>query len=915
MKYCIMKKYLLYAFGTVALLSGCSQDQFIDLETNSRTVTASSSNNKLSDQGIPGIAHIKVQDALRDEIQKISPNGISLNSAPSPMAATLKSIKANHIERLFTPDPRFEKRMHREGLDRWYIVSFDEKQDLKQTLTTLASNPQFEIVEEVYVQTIPTTKATFSVFSPTVTRGNDDMPFNDPKLKMQWHYKNFGITPRSVEGADINLFEAWKQTTGSPNVIVSIVDGGIDGSHEDLKDNLWINEGEIPGNGIDDDGNGFIDDVYGYNFVSDKGEITLDEAGHGTHVAGTVAARNNNGIGVSGVAGGDGTPNSGARLMSCQIFEGANGSGQGARATVYGANNGAVISQNSWGYDYPGPGNIPASIREAIDYFIKYAGCDNDGKQLPNSPMKGGVVIYAAGNDDKDYLSYPSAYPPVISVAAMAPNWEKAWYTNRGDWVDIMAPGGDEYFTNGMVYSTVPGSLYDGEMYGYMQGTSMACPHVSGIAALIVSKLGGPGFTNEELKNRLLGSLRPENIDVHNPNYAGRLGIGYIDAARTLAENKNQKPENISDLKADPEYTGMILHWTAVKDEDDGTAIKYLLYFSDKQLTASNYKSITPYTINAQGYKPGEKVTYKISNLKENVTYYAAVIAADRWGLESDFAASEFKTLKNDPPVIEDVPQNVIRVSGAEVQSFTVKISDPNGHKISYALKGESRGVSAIRTDDNLKFTLRAVAPVGKYDIELVVIDELGASTSVKIPFEVYVYESPFLSNSIQNMLIGKDEAARAIDLTQHFTYQSGSKVTINASSSDNSVVTATVNASTLSVKGNKPGQAFVSVSVSDGNETAQTKFQVSVVANTGDIVYQIYPMPATTMLNVLVNPEIKKAEFTIRSIFGEKVFSKSYTINGMDPVKLNIQKLSAGTYTLVMESNKGTYKKTFVKQ
>ena len=79
----------------------------------------------------------------------------------------------------------------------------------------------------------------------------------------------------------------------------------------------------------------------------------------------------------------------------------------------------------------------------------------------------------------------------------MAPNWEKAWYTNRGDWVDIMAPGGDEFFANGMVYSTVPAAIYNGEMYGYMQGTSMACPHVSGIAALIVSKLGGPGVTNE----------------------------------------------------------------------------------------------------------------------------------------------------------------------------------------------------------------------------------------------------------------------------------------------------------------------------------------------------------------------------------------------------------------------------------
>ena len=911
-----MKKHLFYALGFIALLlGGCSQDNFIDLEANSPTSAISKSNKELLGKGIPGIAYIKVQDALRDEIQKISPNDISLNSAPSPMAATLKSIKANHIERLFTPDPRFEKRMHREGLDRWYIVSFDEKQDLKQTLTALASNPQFEIVEEVYAQTIPTTKATFSAFSPIVTRSANEMPFNDPELNKQWHYQNFGITPRSVEGADINLFEAWKQTTGTPNVIVSIVDGGIDGSHEDLKDNLWINTGEIPGNGIDDDGNGFIDDVYGYNFVSDKGEITLDEAGHGTHVAGTVAARNNNGIGVGGVAGGDGTPNSGARLMSCQIFEGAGGSGQGARATVYGANNGAVISQNSWGYDYPGPGSIPASIREAIDYFIKYAGCDNEGKQLPNSPMKGGVVIYAAGNDDKDYLSYPSAYPPVISVSAMAPNWEKAWYTNRGDWVDIMAPGGDEFFANGMVYSTVPAAIYNGEMYGYMQGTSMACPHVSGIAALIVSKLGGPGFTNEELKNRLLGSLRPENIDVRNPNYVGRLGAGYIDAARTLAENKNQKPENISDLKAESEYTGMTLNWTAVKDEDDGTAIKYQLYFSDKQLTASNYKSLTPFNINAQGYKPGEKVTHKISDLKENTTYYAAVIAVDRWGLESDFAASEFKTLKNDPPVIGDVPQNAIRVSGAEVQSFTVKISDPDGHKISYDLKGENRGVSAVRTDDNLKFTIRAVAPTGKYDIELVVTDELGASTSVKIPFEVYVYESPFLSNSIQNMLIGKDEAARDIDLTRHFTYQSGSKVTISASSSDNSIVTATVNASILIIKGNKPGQAFVSVSVSDGNETAQTRFQVSVVASSGDIVYQVYPIPATTVLNVLVNPEIKKAEFTIRSLFGEKVFSKNYTINGTAPVKLNIQKLSAGTYTLVMESNKGTYKKTFVKQ
>jgi len=911
-----MKKHLFYALGfATLLLGGCSQDNFIDLEANSPTSAVSKSNNESLGKGMPGIAYIKVQDALREEIQKISPNSISLNSVPSSMAATLKSIKAKRIERLFTPDPRFEKRMHREGLDRWYIINFDEQQNLEQTIMTLTANSQFEIVEKVYAQVIPTQKATFSTFTPAVTRGSNDFPFDDPELNKQWHYKNFGTTANSVAGADINLFEAWEQTTGTRNVIVSVVDGGIDSSHEDLKDNLWINEGEIPGNGIDDDGNGFIDDVYGYNFVSEKGEVTLDEAGHGTHVAGTIAARNNNGIGVCGVAGGDGTPNSGALLMSCQIFEGAGGSGQGARATVYGANNGAVISQNSWGYDYPGPSSIPASMREAIDYFIKYAGCDNEGKQLPNSPMKGGVVIYAAGNDDKDYAAYPGAYPPVVAVSAMAPNWVKAWYTNRGDWVDIMAPGGDEFFSNGMVYSTVPAAIYSGKKYGYMQGTSMACPHVSGIAALIVSKLGGPGFTNEELKTRLLGSIRPESIDAHNPAYAGRLGIGYIDAALTLAENKNQKPETVSTLKAEAEYTDMLLKWTAVKDEDDGTAIKYLLYFSDKQLTASNYKNTTPYIINAQGYKVGEEVTYKISNLKENTTYYAAVIAVDRWGLESDFVSSEFKTRKNDPPVIEEVPQSAIRVSGSEVQKFTVKISDPNGHQISYTLGGETRGVSAVLKDGNLNFTLRAVAPTGTYHIKLTVTDELGASTSVEIPFEVYIYEAPYLSSSIQNMLIGKDQAAVEIDLTQHFVYQPSNKLSIEATSSNSSVASATLNGSTLSVKGNKPGEAYINVTISDGSETAQTRFQVRVVTDSGDMVYQVYPILATKELNVLVNPEVKKANFIIRSLFGEKVFEKSYNISSSSPVKLNIQNLSAGTYTLTVESSKGTYKKTFVKQ
>ena len=170
--------------------------------------------------------------------------------------------------------------------------------------------------------------------------------------------------------------------------------------------------------GVDDDGNGYIDDVYGYNFADNKGGAPVPDADfHGTHVAGTVAARNNNGIGVCGVAGGDGTPNSGVRIMSTGVFSGKRGQGGFAKAFVYAADNGAVISQNSWGNQ--APGRTPGSYRDAIDYFIKYAGCDNDGNQLADSPMKGGVVIIASGNSNSEERYAPGEYGPAIAVLSL----------------------------------------------------------------------------------------------------------------------------------------------------------------------------------------------------------------------------------------------------------------------------------------------------------------------------------------------------------------------------------------------------------------------------------------------------------------------------------------------------------------
>ncbi len=142
--------------------------------------------------------------------------------------------------------------------------------------------------------------------TPQAANAQVSYRFNDPRLPEQWHYQNFGNISGTVAGADINLFPAWEVTTGSPEVVVAIIDGGIDYTHEDLAANMCINEAELNGlPGVDDDGNGFVDDIYGFNFCTNSGEIYPHS--HGTHVAGTVGAVNNNGIGVAGVAGGAGS--------------------------------------------------------------------------------------------------------------------------------------------------------------------------------------------------------------------------------------------------------------------------------------------------------------------------------------------------------------------------------------------------------------------------------------------------------------------------------------------------------------------------------------------------------------------------------------------------------------------------------
>lgn len=875
---------LIFAVSIISVLWSCAKEEYGDMDDKD--------SNQVSTEAepspyLPGTAIIKVNEDLQDLISsdistgKIITRSMELNQMVDEFGIT-------SIERLFPDAGEFEPRTKAAGLDKWYRVKYDNAKSVTR------ASVDFESIDGIVVA--------------EPEHRLERMSFNDPGFSQQWGFYNPDTDANGNRKViDINVQPVWDEyTTGSSNVIVGVIDGGILLSHPDLAASV-IAAGSTGSKN-------FVDNSY-----------TIVPESHGTHVAGTIGAINNNETGVCGTAGGDAANDiAGVKLLSCQIFKGdlSNGS---AEAIKWAADHGAVIINNSWGYvvDQNGDGTISAAEREealtwtisssekeAVDYFIQYAGCDNSGNQLSTSPMKGGVVIFAAGNDGIENGA-PANYENVVAVGAINRSGSRTSFSNYGDWVDICAPGDG-------IYST---GLNDG--YVTMDGTSMACPHVTGVAALIASYFGGQGFTNEMLLEKLL-----KGADSSKVSATSKIGP-LVDALGAITYGSSDIPEKVSDYTVTAESNTLNFTWNATQTLSGKKTYGYLILankdenaFSDldPRNPASSFKTVS--VVMPSSANIGDELSGALTGLDFESTYYVAI-----YGYDYSMNFSEISDIKsvttyaNNYPVITRTDTASTTLKSYEKQVYNFTISDADAHDVTVNFDGGSSAANLSFVSGTSKsgmlYNLTVNAPdedAGTYTVTITATDSYNAATTYTFTYTVLENHAPEAVKEFDDIITNNIGQQYTFLVSDYFSDPDGEDLTYTYSMTATGIINLNKSGNTIYATILSTGGTIVTITATDAKGLSVSS-QLRVLVREDGVFMDAYPNPFTTTLNIRTGTDEVSTHVKITSSTGSVAYDETSTFSAFNPLVIDTSDLAPGTYSLEVSYGGGTYNQKIIKK
>lgn len=839
-------------------------------------------------------ANLYLDDDLASQVEEALGAGGPATKAAA-FETALDGITILSMERLFPDAGEFEARHRAAGLHKWYAVTYKLESSATKAEVSLAGIPGVEKVGKR---------------RPVQTHAI----FDDPYFGSQWDMLNDGHVGGSVKGVDVNVLPVWNNiTTGDPKVVVAIVDTGVDFSHEDLS--------------------AHVDMANSWNFWN--GSANLEAGDHGTHVGGTIAAVNNNGKGVVGLAGGDAAAGkAGSTLISCQVFDSEGQQGRGHEAAlVWAADHGAVIANNSWGFKYkdddghydaegakedfdfylqPNEGDYTDPIKDAVDYFNKNAGRDKDGKQV--GPMAGGVVFFSAGNDASQFAA-PAPYEGIIAVGSVGPDGRIASYSNYGDWVDIAAPGGDMSRLGSA--AGIISSVTDNR-YVYFQGTSMSCPHVTGVAALIVAACGGPGFTREMLLEKLLNGTSTR-IDL-----SGQKIGPMVDAWNAVNYGDTTPPANVTTLSVSAQSNTLTAKWK-VTGHDKIPAAGFLVRYSASKadLEASTptemKESVFEAFYSVSEEKIGDEVSIALPDLDFQTEYFVKIYAFNGNRVFSEASAIvSARTEKNTPPTITtSADLSNIRIKASETRNIQFTVVDADGHPFEIKhTPGSEADTWRANTDGTYSLQINGTkAPAGSYKAGILVEDKYGASARAEVKYTILENHAPVLKQQLENVLFTQAGASFSLDLSDYFADEDEDGLTFTATNSSPTAVHITTNSGKLSGTAINSGLSTVVVKAADPlGKSVSAEFKVAV--RTGDEVISAYPNPVVDNL-YLTNRELNSQSMVLRLVSATGGLAYEGTVNGsaFEPAVVDLSGLAPGVYSATITMGGNSYKQTVVKK